>query len=112
MAHGVQPTDPFKLLLYKILGRCELHLKSLHGVITTIEDYTWLQLTLVRETVQEERSDLETYRLRDFQKIISDQQPEHFSENKLNPWFYFNVLLLSLQLEKVRTSGVAFFFFH
>lgn len=101
MAHGTQPTDPFKLLLYKILGRCELHLKALNDVITTIEDFIWLQLTLVRETPQDEPSDLEVYRLRDFQKIISNQQPQHFSASKLNPWFYFNILLYSLQLEKV-----------
>jgi hypothetical protein len=101
MAHGAQPTDPFKLLLYKIVGRCELHLKALDGVVTTIEDYIWLQLTLVRETVQGEHSDIEQYRLRDFQNIISAQQPDHFGANKLNPWFYFNILLLSLQLEKV-----------
>ena len=38
--------DPYKLTLYKIIGRCELN-KRTTPVIGALEDFIWLQVRLV-----------------------------------------------------------------
>lgn len=42
--YGEKKVDPYKLILYKILGRCELHNKTFPDVIKSTEDYLWLQV--------------------------------------------------------------------
>jgi nuclear pore complex protein Nup93 len=101
MVYGHAPADPYKVLLYKIIGRCEIPKGYASTVITTIEDYMWVELALVREEVQDDRNSLEKYRLSDFQKKINDSGRKHFDPSGNNPWFYFKILLLSIQLEKV-----------
>lgn len=44
-AYGERVVDPYKIIIYKIIGRCELHIKSLPDTIKTTEDYIWLQVT-------------------------------------------------------------------
>ena len=41
--------DPYKMTLLKILGRCDLSRKTVPEVITTTQDYIWLQLWLVKD---------------------------------------------------------------
>lgn len=42
--YGEHVVDPYKLILYKIMGRCELHKKSHPDIIRTVEDFIWLQV--------------------------------------------------------------------
>lgn len=42
--YGEHVVDPYKLILYKIMGRCELHKKSQPDIIRTVEDFIWLQV--------------------------------------------------------------------
>ncbi|KAI8989448.1 Nup93/Nic96-domain-containing protein [Pilobolus umbonatus] len=100
MKYGNIPFDPYKCLLYKMIGRCELHLTDIAPIIRTTEDYVWLQMNLVRENMDEEGHRDEQYRLVDFQDILVKAGPKHFDPNGLNPWYYFKILLLSLQFEK------------
>jgi len=100
MKYGNTPYDPYKCLLYKIIGRCELKLKDKPDIICTTEDYLWLQLNLVREDEAEKQTE-EAYGLSDFQVILTNAGHKHFDPNGLNPWYYFKILLLSLQFEKV-----------
>lgn len=46
LEYGEKVIDPYKLIVYKIIGRCELHKKSLPDVIRNTEDYIWLQVTM------------------------------------------------------------------
>lgn len=92
--------DPYKLLLYKIIGRCELQNKS-EGIITMVEDSLWLQLMLVREIPKELDPGRREYHLSEFQDIVYQADHAKYDKDGLNPWFYFNMLLLSLQFEKV-----------
>ena len=39
--------DPFKLALYKLLGRLEPSRRSVPHVTTTTEDWLWFQLAMV-----------------------------------------------------------------
>ena len=41
--------DPFKLALYKIMGKLEPSWRSVPGVTTTTEDWLWFQLAMVDE---------------------------------------------------------------
>ncbi|ORX90251.1 NIC-domain-containing protein [Basidiobolus meristosporus CBS 931.73] len=92
--------DPYKIAVYKILGRCELKQKTVADVIQTTEDYLWLQLTLIRESI--DPSDLvhERYSLRDLQTLLLKFGAAHFNPKGNNPIHYFQVLLLSCQFER------------
>ncbi|KAI8644553.1 Nup93/Nic96-domain-containing protein [Parasitella parasitica] len=100
LEYGEQAVDPFKVILYKILGRCELHKKTLFEVIHTTEDYIWLQLTLVREVTDEESYSFNRYRLCDLQNHVSTYSSNYFDPENTNPWVYFRILILTLQFEK------------
>ncbi|KAI9366537.1 Nup93/Nic96-domain-containing protein [Pilaira anomala] len=92
--------DPYKLIIYKIMGRCELHRKHFPDVIKTTEDYIWLQLMLIREVTETERYSSERYRLEDLQKSITALGSKYFDKDQTNPYIYFNVLLLTHQFEE------------
>ena len=44
LEYGQQNADPYKLILYRVIGRCGLNKKRLPEIGTT-EDYMWLQVT-------------------------------------------------------------------
>jgi nuclear pore complex protein Nup93 len=91
--------DPFKLAVYKVIGRCDLGKKSIVEVIQATEDYMWLQLMLVREEIDSDESAYERYTLRDLQDVIVTFGPEHFNAKKNSPFPYFQLLLLSGHFE-------------
>lgn len=41
-------TDPFKLALYKIMGKIDPTRRSVAQVTVTTEDWLWFQLSMVR----------------------------------------------------------------
>ncbi|ORY53279.1 NIC-domain-containing protein [Rhizoclosmatium globosum] len=97
--------DPFKVALYKIMGRCDMARKALpqsvaEVVAPSVEDYLWIQLMLVSEELKAERSTTayagDKYGLKDMQnnaKIRSN------TFNK-SPHVYFLVLLLCGEFER------------
>ncbi|KAF8931015.1 hypothetical protein BGZ58_007898 [Dissophora ornata] len=90
--------DPYKLTLYKIVGRCEPN-KRTTPVVGALEDFIWLQLALMRET----RSDMtsqDKYDLADFQALVLKYGPNYFNPNNNNPLQYFQVLIHSQQFER------------
>ena len=44
-------TDPFKLALYKLMGKIDPARRSVAQVTVTIEDWLWFQLSMVRMEV-------------------------------------------------------------
>jgi len=46
-----QGSDPYKIALFKVLGRCELYKKNLPEVTPSIEDYLWLQVSLLSRVI-------------------------------------------------------------
>ena len=56
-------TDPFKLALYKLMGKLEPSRRSVLHVTTTAEDWMWFQLAMVRGYLIAKLSCLRTYRL-------------------------------------------------
>ncbi|KAG2214436.1 hypothetical protein INT47_000992, partial [Mucor saturninus] len=98
--YGSTKVDPYKLIIYKIIGRCELHKKSFPDVIKTTEDYIWLQLMLVREVTATEKNHFERYRLCDLQREITNLGNEYFDRHEPNPYIFFKILLLTHQFEE------------
>ncbi|GAN03190.1 NIC-domain-containing protein [Mucor ambiguus] len=99
MTYSERAPDPYKVLLYKIIGRCELQHKS-ESIIHELEDALWLHLMLVRETPEALKLHLTEYRHTEFQEMINQENSSRYDKNGTNPWAYFNMLLLSLQFEK------------
>ncbi|KAG1144978.1 hypothetical protein G6F37_006386 [Rhizopus arrhizus] len=91
MEYGIGKYDPYKKLLYKIMGQCEMD-KPI-TTAKTKEDHLWLQLSLIRQ-----RSEL-----KNLQNVLntkkSNTDSNHDRED-LNPWNQFTTLLLSLQFER------------
>lgn len=93
-----ESTDPFKHALYKIIGRCDLSRKTLHGILSVTEDWMWLQLSLAREADKDEPG-YQHFDLGTLQSTLAHYGPRHFSP-KNNALLYFQVLLLSGQFER------------
>ncbi|RUS29364.1 hypothetical protein BC938DRAFT_480751 [Jimgerdemannia flammicorona] len=93
-------SDPYKLALYKILGRCELNKKTLPEVASSTEDYVWLQLMLIRETSEFDAAPHDRYNLCDLQRSMVKFGPSHFNPRGNNPIHYAQVLLLTAQFER------------
>ncbi len=90
--------DLFKYLLYKIIGRCEVSAKGFgknSDVISTTEDYLWLQSLLISENLSSEPS-AEKYTLRDFSANMHQLGKQFF--RKTDVWFM--VLLLTGEFER------------
>ncbi|KAJ3168334.1 hypothetical protein HDU88_001774 [Geranomyces variabilis] len=94
---GNQEVDPFKMALYKIIGRCDMTNKGIkdRSVISSTEDYVWLQLMLTQEQVLETDATQEQYTLRDVASQLQRFGPAHFS----NPMVWIQVLFLSGEFE-------------
>ncbi|KAG0353474.1 Nup93/Nic96-domain-containing protein [Gamsiella multidivaricata] len=90
--------DPYKLTLYKILGRCELS-KRTTPVVGALEDFIWLQLNMIRET-KSDTMPQDKYDLSDFQALVLKYGANYFNPNNNNPLQYFQVLIYSQQFER------------
>ncbi|KAI8089516.1 Nup93/Nic96-domain-containing protein [Halteromyces radiatus] len=99
MKYGNEIVDPYKLLLYKVIGRCEVD-KTLPTIIRSSEDYLWLQLSLIRLPGTQEEYINERYTLQDLQDAINGFGSGHYDRNGNTPWPYFKILLSTLQFEK------------
>lgn len=93
----LSPQDPYKLVLYKVLGRCDLARKNVPEVTSTSEDYLWLQFWLIQDDADAAAS---PYTLEDLQRTVTDFGGKHFDPKQNNPWLYFEILLLVGLFEK------------
>ncbi|CAH7689668.1 Nup93/Nic96-domain-containing protein [Phakopsora pachyrhizi] len=107
--------DPFKHVVYKIIGRVEIQRKNVPVAIASMEDWIWLQLALVNEPDEPQpqsnqahpntqsstgSNSQDRYGLEDFGQVITKYGESHFDPNGNRPLMYFRVLLMSGQFEK------------
>lgn len=89
--------DVFKFTLYKIIGQCEMNSKNVKcdAVISSTDDYLWLQLMLVRPS---KRSDpaYQRYTMKDFAAKMVSYGPSYFKSTSI----YYMVLLLCGEFER------------
>ncbi|KAN0061165.1 nuclear pore complex subunit [Thecaphora frezii] len=102
--------DPYKLSLYKLIGRIEVSKKFPTLLTTSTENWLWLQLSMVRETFGEDAdaqdSVRDRYTLADLGSKLEKYGEAHFDPKGNRPLHYFQILLLCGQFEK----AVAFLF--
>ncbi|AMD22342.1 HGR003Wp [Eremothecium sinecaudum] len=85
--------DPFRLAVYKIIGRCDLTRKNISTITLSVEDWMWVHFMLIKDDIANDDPVYERYSLLDFQNIITTYGSASFSNN------YLQVLLLSGQYE-------------
>ncbi|KAG0047412.1 hypothetical protein BGZ83_007529 [Gryganskiella cystojenkinii] len=90
--------DPYKLTLYKIIGRCELS-KRTTPVIGALEDFMWMQLSMIRES-KNDTMPQDKYDLADLQALVLKFGPNYFNPKNNSPLQYFQVLIYSQQFER------------
>ncbi|SCV99999.1 LAFE_0B07206g1_1 [Lachancea fermentati] len=81
--------DPFRLAVYKIIGRCDLTRKNISSITLSIEDWIWVHFMLIKEDISGDDPIYERYNLEDFHNIITSYGVSRFNN------YYLQVLLLS-----------------
>ncbi|KAK0555403.1 nuclear pore complex subunit [Tilletia horrida] len=123
---NVPHVDPYKQALYKLLGRIDIHKKFPVLLTRQMENWLWLQLSMVRESDEEGvvgggaglgsslaggagislAGSRDRYTLYDLgQKILSFGEA-HFDPKGQRALFYFQVLVMAGQFER----GVAYLY--
>ena len=93
--------DPFRFALYKLLGRCDVTKRAMpKKVVTTSEDYLWVQLVLAREGEQGEK-----WGLGDVSKGVVKGGRGAWDRSGQRPEGYFLVLVLVGEYERVCLGG-------
>uniref|UniRef100_A0A6B2EA94 Nuclear pore protein n=1 Tax=Phlebotomus kandelakii TaxID=1109342 RepID=A0A6B2EA94_9DIPT len=88
-------TDPFKRVVYCIVGACDIH-EQHPDIAKTSDDFLWIQLSLI-QTEAEANQEILTYS--GLQTMILEQYGEkHFNASD-QPHLYFQVLALTGQFE-------------
>ncbi|CUS49622.1 LAQU0S24e00540g1_1 [Lachancea quebecensis] len=81
--------DPFRLAVYKIVGRCDLTRKNISSITLSIEDWLWFHFMLIKQDISDDDPVYEKYDLKDFQTIVTSYGISRFNST------YLHVLLLS-----------------
>lgn len=91
--------DPYRLAVYKIIGRCDLTRKTIPLITLNVEDWLWIHFMLINESSGIENSNIsslsdnnpiyEKFTLVDFQNIILSYDNSQFANH------YLQILLLS-----------------
>jgi nuclear pore complex protein Nup93 len=98
-----QQVDPFKYAIHKLIGRFDLR-KSLPVVTDAMEDWTWMHLSLIRETANGssyQDATTQKYTLSDLAKTIVRSGEAHFDPQGTRPLVYFQQLCITGQFELV-----------
>lgn len=113
--------DPFKLALYKLMGRFEVRKRFPSSLTSNSGNWLWLQLAMVREPPVVENSlfgassatldeggiaGRDSYTLGYLASIVTSYGEAHFDPKGNNPYNYFQLLLLVGQFER----AIAFLF--
>jgi len=73
--------DPYRMACYKLIGRCDLSRRSLQNVRESMDDWTWLQFNLARESNRAEENAGELYGLEEIRSSVRDIGQRHFNED-------------------------------
>lgn len=81
--------DPYRLAVYKIIGRCDLTRKNIPAVTLSIEDWLWMHFMLIKDDETDEDPVYERYSLEDFQNVIVSYGPATSANH------YLQILIMS-----------------
>nr|POF03795.1 nucleoporin nic96 [Quercus suber] len=103
--------DPYRMICYKVIGRCDVHRRSLEGITNDMMDWTWLQFALAREYSRVDEFAHEAFGLDELRTSIREIGERYFnagSEIANAPTTYFFMQILAGMFE----SAVANFYPH
>lgn len=96
-----ESSDPYKFVLYKIIGRCELSKKSFPElVIRTTEDWLWIHFSLIYEDSNEISTLYDKYTLQNLQTAVTNYGSQYFDADNKSPALYVQVLMMCGLFEK------------
>ncbi|EME41843.1 hypothetical protein DOTSEDRAFT_177217 [Dothistroma septosporum NZE10] len=89
--------DPYKLMCYKVLGRCELGRRTLENITNDMMDWLWLQFALAREFSRVDEMAHEAYGLDNVQESIEEVGNRYFQPgteiaNAAATFFFMQIL--------------------
>ncbi|KAI5360674.1 Putative nucleoporin interacting component Nup93/Nic96 [Septoria linicola] len=70
--------DPYRMMCYKVIGRCELGRRSLDGITNDMMDWLWLQFILAREYNRVDEFAHEAFGLTEVQASIKEIGERYF----------------------------------
>lgn len=120
-------SDAYMRVCYVLMARCspnvdekwKLQESDYSTVLSSIEDYLWFHLSLVRLEEKQMPLSFHAYRLQlvDIQQEIQEFGPSYFDPRGERPLFYTMILILSLQFAKavdylVKSDGFLFYGVH
>ena len=73
--------DPYRMLCYKIIGRCDLNRRNFDNVNSDMMDWLWLQFALAREYNRVDEFAHEAYGLEELRSSIKDIGDRYFGQN-------------------------------
>lgn len=95
--------DPYRMMCFKIIGRCELSRRTLDGITNDMMDWIWLQFALARESNRADEFQHQSFGLADVQQSIKDIGERYFgstSEIANAPTTFFFMQVLAGMFEK------------
>jgi len=95
--------DPYRMVCYKIIGRCELQKRSLDGVTNDMMDWIWLQFALAREYNRVDEFAHEAFGLDELRSSIKEIGERYFgpaSDVANAPTTFFFMQILAGMFEK------------
>ncbi|GAB7362008.1 hypothetical protein MBLNU230_g2043t1 [Neophaeotheca triangularis] len=95
--------DPYRMMCYKIIGRCDLPRRGLEGLHTDMMDWIWLQFTLARESNKADDMAHEAFGLEEIKQTVREIGERYFgpgSEIPNAPTTYFFMQILAGLFEK------------
>ncbi|TID20349.1 hypothetical protein CANINC_003642 [Pichia inconspicua] len=107
MKNSTKNIDPFRYGVYKLIGKCDLAKKSLPDIPLSIEDWLWVNLSLIKEesdNVDEfnEENVGDSYRLVELQKLVLEYGSEGFDISNKNPMYLSALLLVGLYADSIK----------
>ena len=103
--------DPYKLALYRLIGRIDVRKRFPAALVRNSENWLWLQLSVVREhslgTAADSVTDesgitgRDSYTLQEVANTVLSFGEAHFDPKGNRPFHYFQILLLVGQFERV-----------
>ncbi|KAK5132180.1 hypothetical protein LTR08_009303 [Meristemomyces frigidus] len=95
--------DPYRMMCYKVIGRCDLQRRSLDNITTDMMDWLWLQFALAREYNRVDELAHEAFGLDELRESIRQIGERYFgpgSDIANAPTTYFFMQILAGMFEK------------
>ena len=70
--------DPYRMMCYKVIGRCELQKKNLERISSDVQDWMWLHFALAREYNRIDEFAHEAFGLDELRVIFKDAGDRYF----------------------------------